>query len=123
MNTKATSEATYERARRLANMSLWTIALQCRRLRSAEPEDSVFVLRRWADVDLLIVALTRLRRASELAQYVPEIKKQISQALKQFDSALPNLRKFRDVAEHINDYAMDHGKHAVARQELEVSSL
>jgi hypothetical protein len=36
-----TSEATCERARRLANLAMWTVALQCRRLREEEPEDDI----------------------------------------------------------------------------------
>jgi hypothetical protein len=41
--------ATYERARRLANLAVWTVALQKRRLKTNEPEDAEFLFRRWAD--------------------------------------------------------------------------
>jgi len=121
---KPTSASTYERARRLANLSLWAIDLQCRRLRSSEPEDDRFVLRKWTDFDFLIVALTRLRRAAKLAAKVPEIKTEVSAALREFDSILPHLKKMRDVAEHIDDYALELGKEAsIERGSLEVSSL
>ena len=70
---KPDSAAIYERARRLANQALWTVDLQRRRLNSDEPEDDKFVLRKWSDFHFLIVALTRLRRAAELAARVPAI--------------------------------------------------
>jgi hypothetical protein len=116
--------ATYERARRRANIAVWTIALQRRRLRSEEPEDNEFVFRKWADFDFLIVSLTRLRRAAVLASRVPGIRTEIQAALKQFDASLPGMKTMRDVAEHFDEYAMDKGKNkTVKRPSLEVSSL
>jgi hypothetical protein len=121
---KPTSSATYERARRLANLAVWAIDLQCRRLRSIEPEDSVFVFRKWADFGFLIVALTRLRRAASLAANLQEAKPLLGEALKEFDASLPDLKRMRDVAEHIDDYAIDQGRQRnVARQSLEVSFM
>jgi hypothetical protein len=112
---------TYERARRFANIACWVVALQCRRISSDEPEDSSFLLRRWADFDFLVVALTRLRRAAALAAKVPEIKTAIEAAIKSFDEALPDLKDMRNVAEHFDDYAVDEGrKTAIRRQSLEV---
>ncbi len=119
-----TSRATYERARRLANLSMWIIRLQCRRLSTSEPEDNVFVFRIWADFEFLIVALTRLRRAAKLASGIPEIQKVMLQALNSFDSALPHLKKFRDVAEHFDEYAVDQGHDKSTRRgALEVSTI
>ncbi len=44
-------------------------------------------------------------------------------ALKSFDAALPNLKIMRDVAEHIDDYAVDSGKDRnISRKSLEVGS-
>lgn len=121
---KPTAESTYERARRLANFQMWTIDLQCRRLASSEPEDINFRLRKWADIAFLIVALTRLQRTVRLASKVPQIRNILSIALRQFDSTLPSLKTFRDVAEHVDDYAVDRGKQSsISRKELEVSSL
>jgi hypothetical protein len=118
---KPESAVTYERARRLANQALWTIDLQCRRLNSEEPEDVEFVLRKWSDFHFLIVALTRMRRTAALALKVPEIKPKMKEALVAFDSALPNLKKMRDVAEHIDDYAVDEGRDdKISRKSLEV---
>jgi hypothetical protein len=121
---KPTSAATYERARRLANLSLWTISLQYRRLNSIEPEDDKFILRKWSDFLFFIVALTRLRRAANLAAKIPEISPQMRKAIKTFDVAFPNLKTMRDVAEHIDDYACDCGHDAsISRYSLEVSSF
>jgi hypothetical protein len=120
---KPNSAATYERSRRLANQALWTIDLQRRRLMSEEPEDAKFILRKWSDFHFLIVALTRLRRTATLAAKVPEIAQEMREALVAFDRALPNLKKMRDVAEHIDDYAVDSGKDAnISRKSLEVSA-
>src|SRR5919197_2257924 len=124
LDTKPTAAVTYERARRLANVAMWSIELQCRRLEAVEPDDAEFVLSRWADFDFLIVALTRLRRAARLAAKIPQLQASLDTALVQFDSALPDLKKMRDVAEHIDDYALDQGRQkAVAVQSLEVSTM
>ena len=103
---------------------MWTISLQYRRIQSAEPEDGNFVFRIWADFDFLIVALIRLRRVVKLAAKIPEINPEITKALGEFDSALPNLKTMRDVAEHIDDYAVDSGwKEDISRKMLEVSKI
>lgn len=119
-----TSAATYERARRLANVSIWAIELQCRRLELSEPEDAIFIFRKWTAFDFLIVALTRLRRAAVLAVRVPQVQEAVSVALQEFDAALPGLKKLRDIAEHIDEYAVGRGRQrSVKRQELEVSQM
>ncbi len=121
---KPKAAATYERARRLANVAMWSVQLQYRRLRGAEPEDADLVLRKWADFDFLVVALTRLRRAAWLASQVPEVESSLLAAIEAFDSTLPGLKRFRNVAEHIDDYALDRGREqSVRRQSLEVSSF
>ena len=118
------SGATYERARRLSNLAMWTVDLQCRRLQTDEPEDDAFVFRRFADFDFLVVALSRLRRAAMIATAVPEAKQLVMEAIARFDGSLPGLKKFRDVAEHIDEYAVDSGRiRAVRRQDLEVSTF
>jgi hypothetical protein len=121
---RPTTKATYERARRLANLAIWSIQLQCRRLESSEPEDTSFVLRRWADFDFLIVALIRLRRAANLAAELQELQSSLRPAVERFDNALPRLKEIRDVAEHIDDYALEKGRNkSVVRKALEVSTL
>lgn len=129
MNTRARTKgeapseaATYERARRLANIAVWAIRLQHRRLKSKEPEDAEFLFRRWYDFHFLIVALTRCRRAALLAAHVKSIAEAIRAALEEFDTALPSLKVMRDTAEHVDDYALDHGRDdEIVRQSLEVA--
>jgi hypothetical protein len=114
-----------ERARSLANEAMFTVSLQCRRIRSKEPEDDVFVMRWWADLQFLIVALRRLRRAAELAIRVEPVKDVLSLALRTFDDALPQLAIMRKVGEHIDDYALDSSKRRhknVGRGLLQVGS-
>jgi hypothetical protein len=116
--------ATYERARKLANIAMWTIALQRRRLKTREPEDGEFLFRRWADFQFLIVALTRLRRAATLSTKVPELKAAMQNALKSFDSQLPMLKNMRDTAEHFDDYALDKGRNrSIERGSLEMGVI
>ncbi|RIK76749.1 hypothetical protein DCC62_10905 [candidate division KSB1 bacterium] len=103
---KPTTAATYERARRLAILSILAVNLQSRRSNTSEPEDTVSVFRRWSDFDFLIIALTRSRRAVKLAATIPEIQPVLESALDEFDFSLAELKKLRDVAEQINDYAL-----------------
>lgn len=112
-----------ERALSFATEAVYTVALQRRRLRSQEPEDDRFVLRLWADLQMLIIMLRRLRRAAELAKQVPTVRDSIHRALAEFDQALPTLTKMRDVGEHIEDYALDQGHdETVSRRTLQVGS-
>jgi hypothetical protein len=116
--------ATYERARRLANLAMWTVALQRRRLKTNEPEDGEFIFRRWADFQFLIMALVRLRRATSLAAKVPALTVTMRKALTNFDAALPTLKSMRDIAEHFDDYAMDRGRdRTISRTAIEVGVI
>ncbi len=84
----------------------------------------MFIFRRWADFDFLIVCLTRLRRAAKLAEGIPEIRSELTVALQEFDKALPHLKRMRDVSEHIDDYAIDRGRESsISRKQLEVSTV
>ena len=115
--------AILERAVSLATEAMHTVALQRRRVRSSEPEDEVFLLRYWADLQFLIVALRRLRRAAELAAKVPAAGVKINRAIATFDAALPMLQTMRNVGEHIDDYARDNKRRRdkeVTRYQLQV---
>lgn len=117
-----TPASMYERARRLANVAMWTVALQERRLRTKEPEDGEFLFRKWADIQFLIVALWRLGRAAELASKVPETAAQVRPAIAAFDKAIPDLKTMRDVAEHFDEYALYSGRDkSISRRSLEVA--
>jgi hypothetical protein len=103
--------ATYERACRLANVAVWTAALQRRRLTADEPEDEEFLFRRWADFQFFIITLTRVRRVASLAAKIPMISDDIHKAIRIFDAKLPMPKNMRDVAEHIDDYCVYREPH------------
>jgi hypothetical protein len=108
----------------LANQELHALALQRRRLRTAEPEDEQFVLRWWADLQFFIVALRRFRRAVEIATAIPAIADETTIALRTFDLAVPSLSVMRNVGEHTEQYGVDsdrrHDKN-INRRQLEVA--
>lgn len=100
---------------------MWMVALQVRRTRTSEPDDNVFAIRRWADLQFLIVVLRRLRRAAELADRVPLTAQRMQMAI-----AIPVLVKMRNVSEHFDDYALDSSKRRhkdVDRRALQVRSI
>jgi len=99
--------ATIERAHSLANDAVRTVALQRRRLRGHEPEDDTFVFRWWADLQFMIVALRRLRRAAQIASKVPWAAADLDKALQDFDRELSAVATMRNVGEHIDEYALD----------------
>lgn len=122
---KPTDAAVLERAYSLINEALHAVALQRRRVRSSEPEDNDFVSRYWVDLQFLIVALRRLRRAAELASHVPAVKEKLVTALKRFDDDIPGLKTMRNVGEHIDAYALDDDKRHhknISRKSLQVGS-
>lgn len=116
-----------ERAIRLANIEMKTVALQWRRVKTKEPEDETFIFRWWADLQFFILSLWRLRRTVKIALNVSDtnISDSIGVGIKEFDKAVPDLKKLRDVAEHIDEYAVDNPKRhvpSVDRKQLEVGS-
>jgi hypothetical protein len=119
----ATDDATLERCCRLVDIELRAVALQRRRLRSSEPEDTDFVMRWWTDRGFLIVALLRLRRAAGVALGTSYASPAVRSALAAFDTATPSLRLMRDIGEHTDAYATDtpnrHVK-TIDRRQLEV---
>lgn len=123
-NAGPSGAATLERAKSLANEAMFTVALQRRRIRSDEPEDNVFVMRWWADLQFFIVALRRLRRAAELACKVSSAKPGLVLAVKAFDGVLPCLSVMRNVGEHIEDYAVDEGRDSrIDRRQIQVGTF
>lgn len=78
-----------------------------------------------ADFQFLIVTLRRLRRAALIATNVASAADEIQEAIARFDTALPGLATMRNVAEHIDDYALDRAtRHhrGVNRRMLQVAS-
>lgn len=97
----AADAAVADRAFSGANLHIFTIALQCRRLRSTEPEDQEFP-RWWSDLQFLLIELVRLR--SEAAVFGKAAHIDIGSAIHDYDEALSDLREMRNVGEHITDY-------------------
>jgi hypothetical protein len=83
--------------------------MQLRRIRGVEPEDDDFVFRRLADIRFFIISLNRLRTTATIGYNVPDTKIQCSiiEAVEEFDKALPELKKLRNIGEHQNGYAVD----------------
>jgi len=121
-----TEAVTLERARSFANEAMWTVALQLRRVAEDDPADETFVFRRWADWQFLIVALRRLQRAAELAVTTATGDTFVAAPLDQFRQEIPGLTTMRNVAEHIESYAVDsparHDK-KISRTQLQVGQL
>jgi hypothetical protein len=64
------------------------------------------------DALLLLVALRNVRRAATMAKGSlkrPEAQQLIADALAKFDAALPDVKKARDVIEHLDKYAIGEG--------------
>ena len=113
-----------ERAKSFCNEACFTVALQCRRLQSTEPEDKVFMFRWHADLQFLIVALRRLRSAAELAATVHDVSARVRMALDKFDRRLPGLARMCNVGEHLDDYVVGKGHNRkVRRGDLQVNSF
>ncbi|MEV6345023.1 hypothetical protein [Actinoplanes sp. NPDC051851] len=71
------------------------------------------------DALLLLVALRNVRRAAELAATSltnPEAQRRLTDALAEFDAALPGLKPARDVIEHLDQYAIGTGHEQKALQ-------
>ncbi|MBK3816463.1 MULTISPECIES: hypothetical protein [Paraburkholderia] len=94
--------------------SLLTVALQHRRLQTTEPEDAAFVFRWWSDLQFLVVALRRLRRAAAIGVRVPSVSERTKCAIDSFDRLLPDLAKMRNIGEHVDEYAVDAPKRRYA---------
>lgn len=83
----------------------------------------MFIFRWWADVQFLIVALSRLRRSAQIAQSVAAVSTVVEAAIREFDQALPCLKTMRNIGEHVESYAVDDPKRhnkSVSRSQLQV---
>ena len=97
--------AIFEDAKNMANIAVWGVELQIKRLQSQKNEISDFVMQPVVDFHFLIVALTRLRQSASLVSKISDI----STAINTFDSAIPDLRTVRNILEHIDEYRIGKG--------------
>lgn len=121
------NKAVLERAFNLANEYMHTIDLQYQRIKRKEPEDAKFVMRWWVDLQFLILALSRFRKSVSIASKIIPISQDVKTALKIFDVAIPDLRKLRDVGEHLDVFAIDDPNRNkkyknISRTQLQVGS-
>ena len=100
------SLAIYEDAKNMANIAIWGVELQIKRLKSEENEIYEFVMQPVVDFHFLIVTLTRLRQAATLVSSISDLSSEIEK----FDKAIPDLRTVRNILEHIDEYRIGKGK-------------
>ncbi|PSK66928.1 hypothetical protein B0E53_01090 [Micromonospora sp. MH33] len=94
----------------LAHAWLWAnaVRLQAARVLAAEGD-----LTHLPEAFMLLVALRDVRRAAKMAlssMQVPAAKDQLSEALADFDRALPGIVEARDAVEHFDEYSLGVGR-------------
>jgi hypothetical protein len=84
-------QALLGQALRQAGEARRTVELQCRRLKEGDGNEPQRGLRLWADLQMLLIALRRLRRSAELAALAPAATDEVVAAIAAFDRPLPDL--------------------------------
>ena len=108
-------QAILEDARTMANIAVWSVELQIQRITSQKLDIPDFVMQPIIDFHFLVTALSRLKNSAELASKVIDI----TDGIRQFDLSLPDLRKVRNVLEHIDEYREGKGRNKeVARNAI-----
>ena len=107
VGTVPPDRAKYDRARALAAQQLWGVHLQLERLRASWWSETRRYGESRADFEFLVGALWRLRRAAMLAATIPPLAQSVTPAVTAFDTALPMLRRWRNVGEHFDSHAFD----------------
>jgi len=126
MNDKPSDEAIMERTISLAREYLHAVILQNKRLQTKASEDNGFVFKWWIDLQFLILALYRFRNMVGIAKKIPAIETEINSAIEKFDKNIPELKTFRDIGEHMADYAIDNqSRHekSINRKHLQVGTF
>ena len=76
------------------------------------------------DLHFLLVALVRLERAVGRGAAEGNLASEITPELKAFRTAIPGLRRMRDVSEHADEYNLSEGRRAdVPRAQVQVWSM
>ena len=102
--------AYYEDTRTMANNYVYAVERQISRIRELPSADESFVMRQFVDVEFLLVALTRLRRAVCALQKIPAAAEKAKLAIAQFDQRVPHVKDLRDITEHYDDYLARNGR-------------
>ena len=94
-----------EKAVRLSNIEMKTLALQLRRFKTVEPEDAHFPSRPVTDLHFFILTLYRLRTAANISTKISDtnIRNSLYRAIDEYNKALPRLGDLRNIQEHQNE--------------------
>lgn len=96
--------AVYEDARNMANIAIWGVELQIKRI-FGKNEIEEFVMQPVVDFHFLVTSLNRLRQAASMVSKISDISGTISE----FDFQIPDLRTIRNILEHIDEYRIGKG--------------
>ena len=90
----------------------FAVVMQISRVREERADVEPFVMRSFVDLEFLLVALTRLRRAANVINSFPYTETKLSQAMEKYDRRLSGLKQLRNITEHYDDYLLkkDRGK-------------
>lgn len=99
----------YEDMRHLANVAVWAVDLQIKRLETNEPEFADFPFQPLVDFHFLVTALTRLQEIAEALKAIEDMEPVMEKAIESFEKEVPGLRDIRNVLEHIGEYARGAG--------------
>ncbi|MHB8353955.1 MAG: hypothetical protein ACYDCF_05890 [Burkholderiales bacterium] len=99
----------YEDTRHLANVAVWAVDLQVKRLEANELEFADFPFQPLVDFHFLVTALTRLQKIAEALKAIEDIELVMEKAIESFEKDMPGLRNIRNVLEHTGEYARGVG--------------
>ena len=94
----------------VANNFVFAVVMQISRVREERADVEPFVMRPFVDLEFLLVALTRLRRAANVINLFPYTETKLSQAMEKYDKRLSGLKQLRNITEHYDDYLLKKGK-------------
>lgn len=109
----------YEDGRHFANISVWAVALQVKRLETNKPELEDFDFQPVVDFHFLVTGLARLQEIAETLKAIDDMRPAMEKAIEAFKTEVPGLRYMRNVLEHMGEYARGDGKNkAVQYREI-----
>lgn len=86
--------------------------LQMERIQASRADDAKTLSHLWFDWQTLMTHLWRMRKAALLIGKAQVANSQVQKAVASFDKALPNLKTYRDVFEHMESYVFeDNSRH------------
>jgi hypothetical protein len=81
--------------------------LQMERIQDNRTDDAKTLSHLWFDWQTLMTHLRRMRKAALLIGKAKVANSQVQKAVAAFDKALPNLKIYRDVFEHMESYVFE----------------